>query len=114
MSEGYFDALEKPLLLKQACEFFAINREDVVFDHRAWGKSNVFNMNELKIETTSASIAKHYAGLLDGLLIDSGDAADVEGIAARVHAAPTLMTDLPSRVALARESLAFAERLSRR
>jgi LPPG:FO 2-phospho-L-lactate transferase len=71
-------------------------------------------MNELKIETTSASIAKHYTGLLDGLVIDSGDAADVEGIAARVHAAPTLMTDLPSRVALARESLAFAERLSRR
>ncbi len=71
-------------------------------------------MNEMKIETTSASIAKHYAGLIDGLLIDSGDAADVSGIATRVHAVPTLMTDLPSRIALAREALAFAGRLSSR
>jgi len=69
-------------------------------------------MNELKIATTSASIAEHYAGLIDGLLIDSGDVADVSGIAARVHTAPTLMTDLASRIALARETLAFAEHLS--
>jgi LPPG:FO 2-phospho-L-lactate transferase len=71
-------------------------------------------MNEMKIETTSASIAKHYAGLIDGLLIDSRDAADVSGIATCVHAVPTLMTDLPSRIALAREALAFAGRLSSR
>lgn len=71
-------------------------------------------MNELKIEATSASIAKHYVGLIDGLLIDSGDAAEVPGIATPVHATPTLMTDLPSRIALAREALAFAARLSTR
>jgi LPPG:FO 2-phospho-L-lactate transferase len=71
-------------------------------------------MNEMKIETTSASIAKHYAGLIDGLLIDSGDAADVSGIATPVHAVPTLMTDLASRIALAGEVLAFAGRLSAR
>jgi LPPG:FO 2-phospho-L-lactate transferase len=71
-------------------------------------------MNEMKIETTSASIAKHYAGLIDGLVIDSTDAADVSGIAARVHAVPTLMTDLASRIALATEALAFAGRLSAR
>jgi LPPG:FO 2-phospho-L-lactate transferase len=69
-------------------------------------------MNELKIETTSASIAQHYAGLIDGLLIDSGDAADVSGIATPVHAVPTLMTDLASRIALAAAALAFAGRLS--
>jgi LPPG:FO 2-phospho-L-lactate transferase len=69
-------------------------------------------MNELKIGTTSASIARHYAGLIDGLLIDSSDAADVEGIAASVHATSTLMTDLASRIALARETLAFAARLA--
>jgi LPPG:FO 2-phospho-L-lactate transferase len=69
-------------------------------------------MSELNIETTSASIAKHYTGLIDGLLIDSSDAADVEGIAAHVHATPTLMTDLPSRIVLARETLAFAARLA--
>jgi LPPG:FO 2-phospho-L-lactate transferase len=69
-------------------------------------------MNELKIETTSASIARHYAGLIDGLLIDSSDAADAEGIAVRAHATATLMTDLSSRIALARETLAFAARLA--
>jgi LPPG:FO 2-phospho-L-lactate transferase len=69
-------------------------------------------MNELKIETTSASIAQHYAGLIDGLLIDSGDTADVSGIATPVHAVPTLMTDLASRIALAAAALAFARRLS--
>lgn len=70
-------------------------------------------MNELKIEATSASIASHYADLIDGLVIDSGDAADVAGIGMRIHATPTLMTDLGSRVALAREVLAFSELLSR-
>jgi LPPG:FO 2-phospho-L-lactate transferase len=69
-------------------------------------------MRELKIETSHVSIARHYAGLIDGLLIDSGDAADSSAIAARIHAVPTLMTDLPSRIALARETLDFAQRLS--
>jgi LPPG:FO 2-phospho-L-lactate transferase len=71
-------------------------------------------MNEMKIEATSASIAKHYAGLIDGLLINSTDAADVSGIMMPVHAVLTLMTDLASRIALAAETLAFAGRLSAR
>jgi LPPG:FO 2-phospho-L-lactate transferase len=71
-------------------------------------------MNEMKIETTSASIAKHYASLIDGLLIDSTDAADVSGIMMPVHAVQTLMTDLASRIALAAETLGFAGRLSAR
>jgi LPPG:FO 2-phospho-L-lactate transferase len=70
-------------------------------------------MGELKIDTTQASIAKHYAGLIDGLLIDTGDAADLSGSDIRVHAVPTLMTDLASRIQLARETLAFAARLAR-
>jgi LPPG:FO 2-phospho-L-lactate transferase len=71
-------------------------------------------MNELKVEATSGSIAQHYAGLIDGLLIDSGDAADGANVDTAVKVTPTLMTDLPSRIALARESLAFAEQLFRR
>jgi LPPG:FO 2-phospho-L-lactate transferase len=69
-------------------------------------------MNELKIETTSSSIARHYAGLIDGLLVDRADAGDAAALETRVHAAPTLMTDLASRIALAREALAFAARLA--
>lgn len=65
-------------------------------------------MNELKIETSSASIARHYEGLIDGLVIDSADAGDIAEFAARAHSTPTLMTDLQSRIALAREVLAFA------
>jgi LPPG:FO 2-phospho-L-lactate transferase len=68
-------------------------------------------MSELKIETTSASIAAHYAGLIDGLVIDSSDADNTGGIEVPVHAVPTLMTDLPSRITLAREALGFAGRL---
>ncbi|MDB5653640.1 MAG: cofD [Tardiphaga sp.] len=70
-------------------------------------------MRELNIDTTQASIARHYAGLIDGLLIDAGDAADLSGGDIRVHAVPTLMTDLASRIALARETLAFAAQLTR-
>lgn len=69
-------------------------------------------MNELAIDTTSASIASHYGHLIDGLVIDSADARDVAGIAAGVHVTPTLMTDLQSRISLAREVLAFANRLT--
>ncbi|MEH2470817.1 LPPG:FO 2-phospho-L-lactate transferase [Nitrobacteraceae bacterium AZCC 2161] len=69
-------------------------------------------MNELKIETTSASIASHYADFIDGLVIDNADADDAPGIVPRIHVAPTLMTDLNSRIALAREVLTFAESLS--
>jgi LPPG:FO 2-phospho-L-lactate transferase len=68
-------------------------------------------MSELRIETTSASIAAHYAGLIDGLVIDSSDADNTGGIEVPVHAVPTLMTDLPSRITLAREALGFAGRL---
>ncbi|MET0969470.1 MAG: 2-phospho-L-lactate transferase [Tardiphaga sp.] len=68
-------------------------------------------MTELGIETSSASIAKHYADLIDGLVIDSADAGDVAGIATPLHVAPTLMTDLDSRIALAREVLTFATAL---
>jgi LPPG:FO 2-phospho-L-lactate transferase len=69
-------------------------------------------MNELNIDTTSVSIARHYGNLIDGLLIDNADIGDVINLETRVHAVPTLMTDLPSRIELAREVLAFAERLS--
>jgi LPPG:FO 2-phospho-L-lactate transferase len=69
-------------------------------------------MNELKIETSSSSIARHYRSLIDGLLVDSADAGDAAALETPAHAVPTLMTDLPSRIALAREALAFAARLA--
>lgn len=71
-------------------------------------------MEELSIEVTTESIARHYDGLIDGLLIDQADIGSAEGLAVSVHFAATLMTDLAAKVQLAREAALFAERLSRR
>jgi LPPG:FO 2-phospho-L-lactate transferase len=68
-------------------------------------------MREMGIQTTSASIAKHYAGLIDGLVIDNSDSGEADQSGIRVLAVPTLMTDLASRIVLARETLGFAESL---
>ncbi len=69
-------------------------------------------MDELGIRPTTAAIASHYHGLIDGLIVDSADAAETEGLDVAVHLAPTLMTDTASKVQLAEQVLAFGERLS--
>jgi LPPG:FO 2-phospho-L-lactate transferase len=69
-------------------------------------------MTELGIERTSAAVAAHYRGLIDGLMIDAGDAADVMALDIPVETAPTLMRDLADREVLARRVLAFARRLA--
>ena len=69
-------------------------------------------MDELGVAATTAAIAKHYEGLISGIVIDSGDVAEADGLALPVHATPTLMTDLASKVALARQTLAFGDRLA--
>lgn len=69
-------------------------------------------MDELGIQPTTAAIASHYRGLIDGLIVDSADAAETKGLDVSVHLAPTLMTDTASKVQLAEQVLAFGERLS--
>jgi len=68
-------------------------------------------MQELGIETTNRSIAAHYAGLIDGLVIDEADQSDgaLPGVA--THVARTLMRTLDDREKLARTTLEFADRL---
>lgn len=65
------------------------------------------------VETTAAAVAAHYgSGLLDGWLVDTVDAAAVEGIESagiRCRAVPLMMTDLEATTAMAREALALAE-----
>lgn len=68
-------------------------------------------MQELGFPTTTAAIAAHYHGLIDGLVIDQGDYAQSSIGDIAICAAPTLMTDLASKVALARAVLAFGDRL---
>jgi len=65
-------------------------------------------MQELGLAVSSASVAKRYDGLIDGYVVDRADAA---GISSKLHIAPTLMTTLADKEALARTVLAFADTL---
>jgi LPPG:FO 2-phospho-L-lactate transferase len=64
-------------------------------------------MAELKIEATNRSIAAHYSGVIEGLVIDSSDAADGNLLPVATLAVRTLMTTLEDRVDLARAVVAF-------
>lgn len=70
-------------------------------------------MQELGISSTSRSIADHYRGLIDGLIVDSTDAGEAEDAGLPVLITKTLMTDLDSRIELARNAVGFAKRLGR-
>ena len=63
-------------------------------------------MGELGLEVTHAAIADHYAGLVDGLMIDCHDDAIAGGVAIAVE--NTMMRTLDDRIALARAVLGFA------
>jgi len=70
-------------------------------------------MDELNLSATNAEIARHYAGLIDGLVVDTSDATEAHDLGIAVHVAPTLMTDLQSKIGLAKEVLVFAEQLQK-
>ncbi|MDE2517548.1 MAG: 2-phospho-L-lactate transferase [Rhodospirillales bacterium] len=64
-------------------------------------------MQEMGMTVDAAAVAAHYGDLLDGFVLDSADAATrIPGVAS--IAAPTLMTGLAEKIALARAVLDFA------
>jgi LPPG:FO 2-phospho-L-lactate transferase len=65
-------------------------------------------MQELGLTVSSAAVAERYGALLDGYVVDAADSGDIK---TRLHVAPTLMTTLEDREALARTVLAFADSL---
>ena len=67
-------------------------------------------MGELGLGTTPTAVAERYAGMIDGLMVDSADAEAVEGVA--IRAGDTLMRDPADQTRLAREVLAFARDLA--
>ena len=72
-------------------------------------------MAERGIAPGAAAIAEHYAGLIDGFVLDEVDRGEAAGIAATgvaVEVTHTMMTAREEKQALARAVLAFAERLS--
>lgn len=69
-------------------------------------------MGELGVQVTHAAIARHYEGLIDGLMVDCPDENIAAGVAVAVES--TLMTSLDDKIALARKVLAFANRIDER
>ena len=73
-------------------------------------------MAELGVPVSVLGIALHYQGFLDGMIVDEQDRASVgpiEDLGIKTHVTHTIMTDLNSKKMLARETLQFAEGLSR-
>ena len=71
-------------------------------------------MTELGIAPSAKAIAEHYAGLIDGFVLDEADRGAAAGIAAAgvaVEVAATMMTAREEKQALARAVLAFAGRI---
>ncbi|MDP2329723.1 MAG: 2-phospho-L-lactate transferase [Reyranella sp.] len=66
-------------------------------------------MQELGLAVSSATVAERYGALLDGYVVDAADSGDIR---TKVHVAPTLMTTLEEREALARTVLDFADSLT--
>lgn len=66
-------------------------------------------MHELGLPLTNTTIAAHYAGIIDALLIDTRDQNEDPGIA--FAATDTLMRDLADRKRVAAAALALAHRL---
>ena len=68
-------------------------------------------MAELSLPTTALAIAEHYDGLLDGYVVDFTDHDVSNEIQVPVMSTKTLMTTIKDREKLAREVLAFADKL---
>ncbi len=71
-------------------------------------------MTELGLESTVTALAEHYAGTLDGLVIDSLDrdaAGYIESLGIQVLVTNTIMKTDDDKIKLAEETLAFARRL---
>ncbi|MGH6798423.1 MAG: 2-phospho-L-lactate transferase, partial [Roseiarcus sp.] len=71
-------------------------------------------MRELGVPATSRAIARHYRGLINGLIIDEADAAERDLAEIAVKVARTLMQNDADRDRLAGEALAFADELARK
>ncbi len=71
-------------------------------------------MRELGLTTDNRAIAGHYAGLIDGIVIDTSDAGAVGDLSLPVAVTNTLMRTLDDKIALARDCLEFCSRLAAR
>jgi LPPG:FO 2-phospho-L-lactate transferase len=68
-------------------------------------------MMELGLRADVQTIARHYEGLLDALVIDAADNELADGLSTRASVCNTLMQTTDDKIALARHCLALCERL---
>lgn len=74
------------------------------------------NLSDLKIEPSALGIAKHYRGLIDGLVIDEQDrdlASAIEAVGIDCRVTSTIMKNEADRERLAKDCIAFARRGAR-
>jgi LPPG:FO 2-phospho-L-lactate transferase len=71
-------------------------------------------MAELGIPVTTQSIAAHYRGIIDGIVVDLDDAHEAKGIDIPVLATRILMKNLTDSKRLAREVMVFAKEIAAR
>jgi LPPG:FO 2-phospho-L-lactate transferase len=69
-------------------------------------------MAELGMTPSAAAVAERYGDLIDGYVMDVGDAQETAHVAPKVTLAPTLMTTLAEREQLARIVLGAADALA--
>ena len=70
-------------------------------------------MRELGLPVTAHAVAAHYAGLIDGYVLDEADASEADQVAVPCRTTATLMREESDKVHLAAEVLRFAEKLNR-
>jgi LPPG:FO 2-phospho-L-lactate transferase len=68
-------------------------------------------MHELNMQPNAATVARHYAGLIDGFILDAEDRALTDEIPIPAYAARTLMRTLDDKTALGRHCLQFCATL---
>jgi LPPG:FO 2-phospho-L-lactate transferase len=69
-------------------------------------------MTELGMIPSAAAVAKRYGEVLDGYVMDTGDAQEAAQVRPKVTLAPTLMTTLAEREQLARIAIEAADALA--
>ncbi len=69
-------------------------------------------MHELGLPVTIRSIADHYHGLIDGLVVDSSDAAEASSLHIRISATEAVMSSIEDRERLARATIDLARAIA--
>lgn len=72
-------------------------------------------LKDLEHDVSAVGIARYYSGLIDGLIVDTVDAAlapEIEALGIRVLVTPSVMKTKDDQAALAERALAFAAELT--